>query len=148
PDGVGLEDHAQPSPVRRHVDTGGGGEHGPVAHGDGAAGRGLQAGDTSQGRGLATAGRPEQGEELAPLDVKADPIQRRHLPLVPAAREHLAEVYDLDDRLALLLILAFQRRHTDLTPTLAPSLREMSTSTTRIPIIRQPIAASATKRPS
>jgi len=56
---VALEHHPDVAPVRRHIlDR-------PAGQADLAPGRHLEAGQHHQGRGLAGAGRTEQGQELA-----------------------------------------------------------------------------------
>ena len=56
------------------------------------AGRGLEAGDHAQGRGLAAARRAEQREELARGDREAGVVDRHEV------AEALGDVVDLDDR--------------------------------------------------
>ena len=56
-------------------------------------GRLLETGDHPQQRGLAAAGRAEQDEEFARVDVEADIVDRRHL------AKAFGDISDLDDRL-------------------------------------------------
>src|SRR6185437_3727863 len=70
PDGVALKDHRHLPPFRRHR-AGPRRQHAAV-HFDAARGRVEKAGDHAQGRGLAAAGRAEQRDELAMLQLEID----------------------------------------------------------------------------
>ena len=65
PDGVRLEYHAQPAPVRRHEDAALRRVHDIAADRDFPLPRPLQAGDGAQRGGLAAAARSEQSKQLA-----------------------------------------------------------------------------------
>src|SRR5205823_3312249 len=62
---------------------------------DGAAGRGIDAGDQVQQRRLARTGGSHQRLERALGHVEVDPVEHRQL--LPIAPVHLAQVADLDD---------------------------------------------------
>src|SRR6185369_6002000 len=70
PDGVRLEHHVDPAPLRRDIAAVGGDHFGPDANG--AVRRRLEAGDAAQSRRLAAAAGAEQGNELAVLDLERD----------------------------------------------------------------------------
>jgi hypothetical protein len=74
PDRVRLEHHAQPAPVGRQVDALAVVVQHRVLEADDSGVGPLQAGDRPQRGGLATAGRPQQGEQLALLDLEAHPV--------------------------------------------------------------------------
>ena len=63
---VGLEHHGDPALGRRHMG------HVDAADMDGALGHRLEAGDHAEQRGLAAAGRTEEGAELTALDGEVD----------------------------------------------------------------------------
>ena len=65
PDGVRLEYHAQPAPVRRHEDAALRRVHDIAADRDFPLPRPFKAGDGAQRGGLAAAARPEKREQLA-----------------------------------------------------------------------------------
>ena len=65
---VGLEHHGGVALMRRHLG------HAPVAEPDVAGIGHEETGDHAQGRGLAAAGGPEQGQEFAVGDVQAHAI--------------------------------------------------------------------------
>jgi hypothetical protein len=69
-EGVVLEDHREVPLLRRHL------VHQPVADVDPAGARLLQPGGDAQRGGLAAAGRPQEDEELAVLDLQRQLIQR------------------------------------------------------------------------
>jgi hypothetical protein len=82
--GVGLEDESDPPLLHRQP------RRVVVAKAEPAAVGFLEAGDDAQQRGLATAGGPEQRDELARRDCQVDPCQDR------LVAEALADAGDLD----------------------------------------------------
>jgi len=86
PDGVGLEHHAELAMIGRHEQVGGCIAHHAAADRDAPGVVALQPGDHAQGRRLAAARRPEQGDELAVLDGEVDRIDCLHRAEVPADR--------------------------------------------------------------
>ena len=85
--GVGLEHHVHGAAVRRNF------AHVLAVDIDVALGRHFEAGEHAQQRRLAAARRPEQGEELAWLDVEADIVHADRL------APPLGNVAETDDRL-------------------------------------------------
>src|SRR5205807_3719546 len=75
PDGVGLEHHAQPAPVRRDEDPALRGVHDIAADGDFSLPRPLKAGNGAQGGGLAAAARSEKREQLALRHFEGDLVR-------------------------------------------------------------------------
>ena len=71
---IGLEDHGDPALGRRHLG------HVDAADEDRAFGHHLEAGDHAQKRGLAAAGRAEQGAELAAVDRQVEILDRLDRP--------------------------------------------------------------------
>ena len=67
---VELEDHGDVALLRREL------VHALAGDDDVARGRAFQAGDHAQGRGLATAGRPEQADDLAGGNVEVGVANR------------------------------------------------------------------------
>ena len=85
--GVGLEHHIHGAAVRRDF------AHVLAVDIDVALGRHFEAGEHAQQRRLAAAGRPEQGEKLAWLDIEADIVHADRL------APPLGNVAETDDRL-------------------------------------------------
>jgi len=81
---VALEHDAEIAPVRR------GAHHLDAAEAQAAGVRPGEAGEDHQQRGLARAGRAQQGQELAAGDVEVDAVERR------GAAVALDEAADLD----------------------------------------------------
>jgi hypothetical protein len=81
---VVLEHHVHRALVRRGIG------HVAAAQEDATAGRQLEAADHPKRRGLATAGRPEQREELARVDLERHAVHRADL------AEPLLQVDQLD----------------------------------------------------
>ena len=81
---VALEHHVDRPAVRRH-----GGDVLAVEQ-DAPLVRPLEAGKHAKQRGLAAAGRPEQREELAFVDVEREPVDRDHVaePLADRLEPH------------------------------------------------------------
>ena len=72
PQRVGLEDHADPSILRRNVQ--GGSAHGLVVETDGPAVRPFETGEETQQRRLAASGGAEKREELPLRDLHRHPV--------------------------------------------------------------------------
>jgi hypothetical protein len=91
PDRVGLEDHADVSPERRHRDTTGAVEHCPFADRDSATVRRFQTGDAPHGARLAAPGLAEQDHRL--------PVRDRQVQILDCAVLAIDEVKRLDTNL-------------------------------------------------
>ena len=87
-EGIGLEDHCDIAVLRRHV------VHELAVDVELAAGDGLKACNHAQGRGLAAAGRSDEHDELAVLDLEVEVLDRDD-----------TFVRDLEVRVVLLLRL-------------------------------------------
>ena len=83
---VGLEHHPHVAAVRRSP------RHVGAVDDDRAGGRMVEAGDEPQCGRLAAAGRSEQRDELALLELEVDPVERRH------RAEHAPQAVDLEVR--------------------------------------------------
>src|SRR5580704_20682 len=94
PHGVGLEDHAHTALLGRDGPALGRVVHRLAVNGDAAAARLLEPGNGAQGRGLAAARRPQQGEMLAAAHREAHSVHRH---LVAIAHD---QVLHVDTRLA------------------------------------------------
>ena len=84
-EGIGLEHHADVAVLGRQI-----GDI-PVIEVDGAAGGFQQAGNTVEGRGLAAAGRAEQGNEAALIKGEIDAVQSDNTLI-----KLLAEIFNTD----------------------------------------------------
>src|SRR5581483_4635231 len=139
PDRVRLEHHPEPALVRRHADPPLRGEEHAARDRDRPLVGRLEPRDRAQRRRLAAAGRAEQREELALVDLERDVVDGEHAAvlLLPRARERLDELADGEER-----------HYASRTPMRAPSLYATATSTTSAPISITPSAESSVSRPS
>ena len=69
--------------------------HAPARHEHGALGRGLEAMQDAQQRGLAAPARADDRDELAGADFEANVAQRHHVVAPAVAREYLAQTRNL-----------------------------------------------------